>query len=333
MSVREAFVSLWTVMQAKLHPAQHKDCERPWLQHLRATIGGSLFGAGQRFALADRTMPCRTGCKPCLKRYGHRWAFRTQEELERADRARLVTFTSRYEVTPRQFYAELRNFERRVRDKEARKAKREGREPTIFRRIAVMERGEHGTKRVHGHVLYAEHGPPIPRRFYKDRSQENPAGCWLLGWVKTNIVHNDPLKAARYLTKYLTKGNGVVPFPGGRRLAASPFWGPGKPIYRAARSTTREGSPAQAQRRIAAEAARAHRDPTQEGALPSCALLTKPLATPGECTSQTGPPKPPDDWVKSLICGWGESGYSIRLLSPDEIPPEIREKWFAEEET
>lgn len=327
MRLREAIVSAWTVLQAKLHPKQHGDCQKPWTQNIRAHWGG-LFSVG-RWIMAERTQPCRTGCEPCLKRYAARWAYRIGEEIERGDRARFVTLKFRNFVNRDQAYAALRSYERLLRDKEARRAKAQGRKPTLIRRVAVMERGEQGTKRLHLHGIYVEHGPPIPRALYKERDREHPKGCWLHGFVSTKLIQQTPLKAARYLGKYLTKN--PERFPGGRRLVASPFWGPGKPIDRATKPWSEKrwarfhASLQPAQEAKAAEAA------SDKLGLPSCALLSEPRPSADSAQGQTGPPDPSDEWVKSLICGWGEKGYDIRLLTPDEIPPEIRAKWFAKE--
>jgi hypothetical protein len=193
----------------------------------------------------------------------------------------------------------------------------------------VIERGEKGTKRLHLHVIYCEHGPPLPRRFYKDRSYQHPQGCWLHGWCKTNVIRNTPLKAARYLTKYLMKD--PERFPGGRRLAASPFWGPGQPRHRAAKPWTDKQRQRFHASLAADQAADAAKAAAQPGSLPSCALLSEPPTSSEKCTEANRPTGPPNDWIDSIICGWGDNCTVTRLVPPSEIPPKIAKLWFANE--
>lgn len=305
-------------MQAKLHPHQHGECQHPWVQSL-ICHAGAFFGGGSM--MATRLMPCRTGCEPCLRKYAGRWAFRTRDEIDRGARARFVTLTDRFEVTPRQFYSALRTYERLIRDKEARRAKAEGRAPTKLRRVAVIERGENGTRRIHGHAIYIEDGPPIPRAFYKERSRENPKGCWLHGWVKTKLIRETPLKAARYLTKYLLKN--PERFPGGRRLAASPFWGPGKPVFRAVRSGPGPDTTSATVGAWNPPEGGSALGPFHQWSLPSYALLTKPQASPESANGATGPPGPSIDGLRDFICEAEKQQLTVRIIPSNELPPEM----------
>lgn len=346
----------WTSLRLNVehgHRAHfHGSCARPVEIHLVANFA-SWDGAMRERLINLITARCRK-CEPCRKAFYWHWHQRTMLEMARATRSLLVTLTFATEPTTDQVYYETRNYVRRARLW----AERNGYENTKLRMLFVIQRGDQGSQRLHVHMLICELGVPLPDDVYNnplatDRQGkvQYPRGQWFAGWASVRPITHDPPRAAGYVLRYCLRDavqrdpdaeTGAETLPGGRRLAASTFWGPGKPVLAHKAPPTERCYTA---RQWVADLTAPHRnlacedplapgrgDPEQTARAlsncPSCALAIKSQ----EHANQRGPPDTPlPEWLTAISLAFGETNATMRVLDPDEIPPEVARAWNTED--
>lgn len=337
---------LWSVLKWKSDPSHCAICNTSWASgncetpvnvHLDAgfkRFDGKPIDLNNRTALRFLTnlyVRCRK-CMKCRKANMAHWSYRTEQELARASRARLITLTYEYQANTQRLYKEVRDYIRRLRHVADHIGKRDGHPATKLRPFFVIERGSRSTQRLHIHMIMAEYGHPIPRRYYiqrrrqrqRDGSWRNTDGRWLAGFVDTHLISGDPRDAAHYVVKYLAKQNGLARLPGGRRISAAPFWGPGHGEFRAAVSKVEEGTPADGAALAAQREAERERAVVGPTLPPSYAIWLKSRPADGEHNAPQGPPQHP---FQTLAALWPEGPAYARLIPFDEIPPEIVKAW------
>jgi hypothetical protein len=280
---------------------------------------------------------CRK-CKACLSAFYQHWHERTLEEMARCTRAMMLTltFAGKYGPTTARAWTEVRNYIRRLRLYAERRGIR-----TDLRFMYVLQRGENGTKRLHVHMIMCENGDPLPDDAYNFASDEFPRGQWHAGWCKVEPVRMAHMeKAAGYVLRYCLREHidierdAAETLPGGRRLAASPFWGPGRigavapqaawPPQQSMDDWIRANALDTPRPQHAAhlDKARAYLEQTTSdgGKCPTCALAFK---SQEQTKAGTDPPHP----LKALAEHIGGKGAQHRILKCDEIPTQIKKLW------
>lgn len=221
----------------------HGSCAMPVEIHLTSNFVSWDRSMIQRFTNLI-TARCRK-CEPCRKAFYWHWHQRTMLEIARATRSLLVTLTFETAPDTLKVYSEARNYLRRLRLW----ADRHGYEGTKLRMLFVIQRGDRGTRRLHIHMLLCEIGVPLPDDVYNNplRADKdgNPYvnGQWYGGHADVRPITRDPARAAGYVLRYCLRDaigkrrvtdderDRCETLPGGRRLSASTFWGPGKPQH------------------------------------------------------------------------------------------------------
>lgn len=308
------------------------------------------------------TVRCRT-CAECLQAFLAHWILRSIAEFSRAKRSRMIhlSFAPRaYDAngrekqwTPLQVHGEVRRYIRRIRERNPGKP---------FRYCWTIERGEQATRRLHVHMLVAEYGDAaIQRRDWKHRERQNPRGLWFAGNVKTKLITETPQRAARYCLKYALKDAGQERLPGGRRIGASDNWGRDVPIDAKRQTWGRLATALDTPGALAAWVKTQHDlltggkphggpPPQQRGTktthpvgdrtAPTCAIYNQ---DPGASAGRDRPKhpnrgaRPPPSASVAMATGiahlFGGGAHNVRLIGPEEIPPEIRDRWLADDAT
>jgi hypothetical protein len=264
-------------------------------------------------------------------------------EVTQCDRAMMLTltFAGQYGPTTNRAYRAVRDYIRRVRLW----VDRHHSGPTKLRFVYVLQRGENGSKRLHAHMILCETGTPIPDDVYNFASNEYPRGQWHAGFAKVEPI--DMRRAERacgYVLRYCLREHidldrdGAETLPGGRRLAASPYWGhrgigtmpTGATMAQQSMTdwiaANRLDTPKPQHTNVLDDARTVLEQTASHGGnCPSCALAFK---SQEQKPGATGPPHP----LKRLAEHIGGPGAAFRMLRCDEIPPEIVAKWFPEKQ-